>query len=131
MSDMANDDVQVIIVSGPDEPKRVVLGLSMAASAASTGRGVRIFFTMDGARCLLDGDCDRTLVEGYPTVAELLTVVEAAGGVVEYCPHCLPTGCVPRVGVSVAGRGTCGCNGMPAGIASYGVHLGDRHTIAF
>ena len=124
-------DVQVIIVSGPDDPKRVVLGLSMAASAASAGRSVRLFFTMDGARCLLDGHCDRTMVEGYPTVAELLTVVEAAGGVVEYCPHCLPTGCVPRVGMIVPAPGSCGCNGMPAGIASYGVHLGDRHTVAF
>jgi len=126
---MSAQPVQVIVVSGPSEPKRVVLALSLAASAASTGITVQVFFAMDGARCLLDDVCDQALVDGYPTVAELLAVIEAAGGAVEYCPHCLPTGCVPRFGAQAAEQKACGCGGAPAGIASYGVHLGDRATV--
>lgn len=122
--------VQVIIASGPDDPKRVVLGLSLAASAAAANTIVHLFFAMDGARCLLDDNCDRTLVDGYPSVAELLGVIEASGGAIEYCPHCLPTGCTPRFGAQVRSS-TCGCTGAPAGLASYGVHLGDRPTVVF
>lgn len=123
--------VQVLIVSGPDEPKKVVLGLSLAASAAAAGKIVHLFFAMDGARCLLDDTCERTLVDGYPTVAEFLGIIEATAGAIEYCPHCLPTGCTPRFGAQVAVQKACGCSGAPAGIASYGVHLGDRATVAF
>lgn len=122
--------VQVIIASGPDDPKRVVLGLSLAASAAVADTVVHTFFAMDGARCLMDEVCDRVLVDGYPTVAELLASIEQSGGRIEYCPHCLPTGCTPRFGARV-GTSTCGCVGTPAGLASYGVHLGDRATVVF
>jgi predicted peroxiredoxin len=127
----AEQHIQVIIVSGPEEPKKVVMGLSLAASAAAAGKIVHVFLAMDGARCLLDDACERPLVEGYPPVSELLGVIEATGGVVEYCPHCLPSGCVPRFGAQVAIQKSCACGGAPAGIASYGVHLGDRATVAF
>lgn len=122
--------VQVIIASGPDDPKRVVLGLSLAVSAAAANTIVHLFFAMDGARCLLDDHCDRTFVDGYPTVAELLGVIETSGGVIEYCPHCLPAGCTPRFGAQVRSS-DCRCAGAPAGLASYGVHLGDRPTVVF
>lgn len=125
---MSSQHVQVIIVSGPDEPKRLLLGLSMAAGAAAAGTIVNIFLAMDGAKCLLPDACERTLLDGYPTVAELLSVVKDCGGVVEYCPHCLPTGCAHH---PADHAGSCGCKGVPAGLTSYGVRIGDWPTVVF
>lgn len=122
--------VQVIIASGPDDPKRVVLGLALAASAAAANTVVHVFFAMDGAKCLVGDVCAQTLVDGYPSVAELLESVEQGGGSIEYCPHCLPSGCTPRFGAQVR-QSACGCSGAPSGLASYGVHLADRATVVF
>lgn len=125
---MSSQHVQVIIVSGPDEPKRMMLGLSMAAGAAAAGTLVNVFLAMDGAKCLLPGICDQTLLDGYPSASELLSVVRESGGVVEYCPHCLPTGCTHQT----ADHGnSCGCKGVPAGLTSYGVRLADWPTVVF
>lgn len=126
-----NQEIQVVIASGPGEPKRLFLGLSMAAAAASAGTRVRLFLTMDGAHCLEPGVCETRLVEGAPTVSELLSAIHETGGVVEYCPHCLPGGCNPSLAKPVAASGNCGCAGVPAGIASYGVRLADYPTIVF
>lgn len=125
---MSSQHVQVIIVSGPDEPKRLLLGLSMAAGAAAAGTNVHVFLAMDGARCLQPGVCDQTLLEGYPSVSELLSVVTESGGAVEYCPHCLPTGCTHT---PAAQGGSCGCKGVPAGLTSYGVRMADWPTVVF
>lgn len=125
---MASQHVQIIIVSGPEDPKRLLLGLSMAAGAAAAGTLVNIFLAMDGARCLLPGVCEATLLDGYPSVSELLAVVKESGGVVEYCPHCLPVGCSHQ---PAAQGSPCGCNGVPAGLTSYGVRLADWPTVVF
>lgn len=125
---MSSDHVQVIIVSGPEEPKRLLLGLSMAAGAAAAGTLVNLFLAMDGAKCLMPGVCERVLLEGYPSVADLLAVVKESGGVVEYCPHCLPTGCAHAPAEHGA---SCGCKGIPAGLTSYGVRLADWPTVVF
>ena len=125
---MANQNVQVIIVSGPNEPKRLLMGLSMAAGAAAAGTTVNLFLAMDGAKCLLPEVCERTLLDGYPSVAELLAVVRDCGGAVEYCPHCLPTTCAQHTTGQTA---TCGCKGVPAGLTSYGVRLADWPTVVF
>lgn len=125
---MSSQHVQVIIASGTSEPKRLLLGLSLAAGAAAAGTVVNLFFAMDGAQCLAPGVCDATLLEGYPTVSELLGIIKDSGGVIEYCPHCLPTGC-PHQPQGL--ESSCGCKGIPAGLTSYGVRLADWPTVVF
>lgn len=124
--------VQVVISSGPQEPKRLMLGLSMAASAAASGTNVSLFLVMDGVQCLLDEVCNKELLTGYPPVAELLSVVSQTGGAVEYCPHCIPAGCSGSIAKPVdLSESSCGCVGIPAGIASYGVRLAECPTVVF
>lgn len=125
-----NEQLQVIVVSGPGEPKRLVLGLSMAAAAAAAGTTVRLFLVMDGAACLRADICHRELVQGYPPVSELLTAIEQSGGAVEYCPHCLPEGCDASFARPAQGDG-CACKGLPAGLSSYGVRLASCPSVVF
>lgn len=128
---MNGQEIQVIIASGPAEPKRLMLGLSMAASAASAGTKVRLFLTMDGARCLSADVCHAQMLDGYPPVAELLAAIHESGGVVEYCPHCMPEGCSELLARPVEAAGPCRCAGVPAGLSSYGVRLADYPTVVF
>lgn len=124
--------IQVIVASGPADPKRVLLGLSLAAAAASAGTIVRLFLTMDGVQCLDPGVCRRELLAGYPPIADLLEAIHGSGGVIEYCPNCLPQGCDGRLAKAAGGADSpCGCSGVPAGLASYGVRLADYPTFIF
>lgn len=122
--------IQVVVVSGLQEPKRLMAGLSMAVAAAAAGTQVRLFLTMDGVQCLDPAVCKRVLLHGYPPVADLLGVIHESGGVVEYCPNCLPEGCDHWLARPAnSGESTCGCVGLPAGLASYGVRLADYPTV--
>lgn len=128
-----NKPIQVILVSSPtDEPKRLILGLSLAAAAAAAGTEVRIFLAMDAAQCLSSDVCRRELVAGYPPAAELLAVIRESGGLVEYCPHCLPSGCDATLAHAANQHDRlCGCGALPAGLSSYGVRLADYPTVVF
>lgn len=121
--------VQVIVVTGLDQPKRLFTGLSLAAASAAAGTRVRLFLGMDGVQCLDPRLSGEVILPGYPPVAELLSVIRDSGGVIEYCPHCLPSGCDTWLAQAPMGESTSGCAGLPAGLASYGVHLGDYSTI--
>ncbi|MDX1982665.1 MAG: DsrE family protein [Bryobacteraceae bacterium] len=126
-----SEHLQVILASGPSEPKRLMLGLAMAAAAASSGTIVHMFLVMDGAGCLRSEMCHQELLKGYPPVSELLSVIAQSGGVVEYCPHCLPDGCDASFARPAQQSGTCGCAGIPAGLASYGVRLSSIPSVVF
>ncbi|MFN7918678.1 MAG: DsrE family protein [Bryobacteraceae bacterium] len=124
--------VHVIIPSGPGEPKRLMLGLAMAAAAAAAGTVVRVFLIMDGVMCLTPEFCSTELLRGYPPPADLLAAIHEAGGSVEYCPNCLPSGCDAALARATAPAGNaCRCAGVPAGLASYGVRLADIPTVVF
>ncbi len=132
MNDSPNNPkpVQVIVVTGLDQPKRLMTGLSLAVASAAAGTEVRVFLGMDAVQCLDPEVCGRVILPGFPTIAELLGVIRDAGGSIEYCPHCLPEGCSDW-GARQAPRGesACGCVALPAGLSTYGVHLGDYPTI--
>lgn len=122
--------VQIVVVTGLDQPKRLMTGLSLAVASAAAGTEVRVFLSMDGVQCLDPRICGQVVLPGYPPISELFSVIRDAGGVIEYCPHCLPTGCDNWIARrAVSGESPCGCVGLPAGLASYGVHLGDYSTI--
>ena len=130
MTETMVPSIQVVVVSGLDQAKRLMAGLSMAVAAAAAGTRVRLFLSMDGVQCLDRDACHRVLVPGYPPVAELLGVIRDSGGAVEYCPNCLPSGCDNHVARQApSGDAPCGCAGVPAGLASYGVRLSECPTI--
>lgn len=123
-----SSELQVVIASGIEAPKRVVLGLSMAASAIAAGCFVRLYFVMDGAQWLRAENCARVAVEGYPTVSELMEALRMGGGEVEFCPHCVEDKCSHRA--ASPAEGSCGC-ATAAGIAAYGVRMSNTPTVVF
>lgn len=126
----ATPQLQVIIVSGPDDPRKAILGLSMAASAASVGTCVYVYLVMDGARCLLTENCSRPLLDGYPTVSELIEVVHGAGGTIGYCPNCLDEQCSPILQHKTAIQAFCHL-AHPGGVSLVGIRMSTIPTVVF
>ncbi|MBL8241023.1 MAG: DsrE family protein [Bryobacterales bacterium] len=123
-------DLQVMIVAGPEDPRRAILGLSMAASAASTGAKVNLYLVMGGARFLLKENCSRILVEGYPSVAELVEVVHDSGGTVGYCPNCLDSQCTPALPGLTEVKSFCHL-AHPRGMSTFGMRMTTIPTVVF
>ena len=123
-------DLQVIIVSGPEDPRKAILGLSMAASAASTGSRVLIYLVLDGARCLLTEHCSRELLNGYPSVAELVEVVHESGGTIAYCPNCLESECAPEMQSRAHVKAFCHL-AKPGGVSMVGMQMTQIPTVVF
>ena len=123
-------DLQIIVASGPADPKRAVLGLAMAASAASCGRRVQIYFAMDGAQFLLSENCSRIVVDGFPSVSDLVEVVYESGGAILYCPNCLQGQCAPALKPKIVEYSVCHL-AKPGGMSAVGMQLGVIPTVVF
>jgi predicted peroxiredoxin len=123
-------DLQIIIVAGPDQPQRAVLGLSMAAAAAAAGTRVFIYLVMEGARCLLTQNCARSLVDGFPTVAELVAAVHESGGSIAYCPNCLAGQCDPGFRGKTSEQSFCHL-GHPSGVSTVAMQLAHIPSVVF
>jgi predicted peroxiredoxin len=123
-------ELQVIIVSGPDEPRRAIAGLAMAASACCAGTKVGVYMVMDGARCLSTANCTRVLAQGFPTVREFVEVIRESGGAVEYCPACLNEECAVEVKQHVMESEMCRL-ARPAGMSSFGMRMAQVPTVVF
>jgi predicted peroxiredoxin len=123
-------DLQVLIVAGPEDPRRAILGLSMAASAASTGAKVYVYLVMGGARFLLKENCSRSLVDGYPSVAELVEVVHEGGGTIGYCPNCLDSQCTPNLPGLTEVKSFCHL-AHPGGMSTFGMRMTSIPTVVF
>ena len=123
-------DLQVIIVSGPEDPRKAILGLSMAASAASGGSRVLIYLVLDGARCLLTEHCSREILAGYPSIAELVEVVHESGGTIAYCPNCLDSECAPAMQSVAHVKKFCHL-AQPGGISTVGMQMTQIPTVVF
>lgn len=123
-------ELQVVVVSGPEEAQRGVLGLVMAATAAGTGAHVQVYLVMDGVKWLHGDHCHRTLVPGYPPASELLDAVRAGGGEIEYCAHCAAQATCHHSESTADAVDTCGC-ASAGGIASYSVRMLTTPTVVF
>ena len=123
-------DVQVIIASGPSNAQRAILGLSMAASAAASGKRTYVYMAMEGARCLTQESCSTPLLAGYPTVAEYIQIISSADGTVEYCPSCLGLECALEVKECVKAIPMCHLT-KPGGMSSIALRFDHVHTVVF
>lgn len=126
MSDPAAE-LHVVVVSGPDDPKRSLLGLSMAAAAVATGSAVSVYLVMDGAQWLREEHCQSAPLAGYPAVVELMDAIREGGGAIEFCQHCVEDRCRHTNG---GDQPSCGC-ASAAGIAAYGVGMTTTPTVVF
>jgi len=128
---MSNETIQIVILSGPSEPKRAIMGLSMAATAAAAGSKVNLYLAMDGAQWLSPRVCHSECVPGYPSVAELMSAIQQAGGALEYCPHCLVETCDHSLTDTVIKVDCCAGSTSPMGFAGIAVRMGECQTVVF
>lgn len=91
-------DLQFIVASGPESPERATFAFAAALAAAHSGSKVAIALTMRGAHWAGPESGKDELVHGFHPIAELIEMIQEAGGVVEACSTCVDNFCPSRVG---------------------------------
>ena len=94
MTDTTKDfDVQFVIASGPTQGERAVFGFAAALAAAHSGSRVAVALTMHGAFWAAETSGTEETVHGFPPIAELIAMIQEAGGKVEACATCVDNYC--------------------------------------
>ncbi|MCC6646727.1 MAG: DsrE family protein [Polyangiaceae bacterium] len=91
-------DLQFVIASGPSQCERAVFGFAAALAAAHSGSRVVVALTMHGAHWGAETSGREESVHGFPPVAELIELLQEAGGRVEACATCVDNYCPSPVG---------------------------------
>jgi predicted peroxiredoxin len=91
-------DLQIVIISGPAEPEKVVLGLAAALTALHSGLAVRVVFAMRGATWCAASEGNAPLVSGYPPIGDLIDEVLGEGAGVFGCSSCIDQYCPAPLG---------------------------------
>jgi predicted peroxiredoxin len=78
----------VSLTTGLEDPEKVTVALLVAVGAAESGRDTLVFLTKEAARLAVEGVAVGTACEGCPTIPELVSRFEAAGGELLVCPIC-------------------------------------------
>ena len=86
-------DLQFVIASGPTKGERAVFGFATALAAAHSGSRVAVALTMHGAFWAADTSGREETVHGFPPIAELIEMIQEAGGKVEACATCVDNYC--------------------------------------
>lgn len=86
-------DLQILIISGPGAPEKVVLGLAAALSAVHTDYAVKVVFAMRGATWCAGTEGNAQLVAGYPPIGDLIDELVEAGVDVYGCSSCIDQYC--------------------------------------
>ena len=98
MSQSESYELQVVVTCGVDHVERAVLGFATALSAAAHDIPVVLVLAMLGARWAAESEGNEPLVPGYPPIAELIALIDDAGGVVQGCSSCVDQYCPAPVG---------------------------------
>jgi predicted peroxiredoxin len=123
-------ELQVIIVAGPEDPRRAIAGFAMAASACCAGTKVGVYLVMDAARFVSASNCSKILAQGFPSVREFIEAIHESGGAVEYCPACLNEECAQEVKQHVVETEMCRL-ARPSGMSSFGMRMAQIPTVVF
>ncbi|MFM2223145.1 MAG: DsrE/DsrF-like family [Armatimonadota bacterium] len=91
-------DLQIIISSGTGNVHQVVLGFSAALAAAQMGTNVTIVFSMLGAHWASDSVGHDNPVPGFPSIAELKSLLVESGVTLEACSTCIENYCPVPLG---------------------------------
>ena len=78
----------VSLTTGLEDPERVTVALLVAVGAAEQGRPTVMFMTKEAVRLGQRGVAVGVACEGCPSIPELVTRFETAGGRFLVCPIC-------------------------------------------
>lgn len=98
MSEANGYNLQLIIASGPTDPERATFGFASALAAVHSGSRVVVALTMHGAHWAADSSGREVVVNGFPPIADLIEMIQEAGGKVEACTTCIENFCPSPVG---------------------------------
>lgn len=78
----------ISLTTGLEDPEKVTVALLVAVGAAERGRATLMFLTKEAVRLSQPGFAVGTACEGCPSIPELMSRYEAAGGRLLVCPIC-------------------------------------------
>lgn len=84
---MTNKSV-ISLTTGMEDPEKVTIAFLVAVGAAETGRQTLMFLTKDAVRLAVEGTAVGVACDGCPSLPELMSRYEAAGGAYYVCPVC-------------------------------------------
>jgi predicted peroxiredoxin len=78
----------VSLITGMEDPERVMIAFLVAVGAAEAGRPTLMFLTKEAVRLVTTGVAVGVACEGCPPLPDLLDRYEQAGGRYLVCPIC-------------------------------------------
>lgn len=78
----------VSLITGLEDPEKVMVAFLVAVGAAEEGRETRMFLTKEAVRLATEGVAIGTACEGCPPLPSLVERYAAAGGRYLVCPIC-------------------------------------------
>jgi predicted peroxiredoxin len=78
----------ISLTTGMEDPEKVTVAFLVAVGAAESGRPTLMFQTKEAVRLSLDGVAVGAACQGCPSLPDLLTRYEKAGGRFLVCPIC-------------------------------------------
>jgi predicted peroxiredoxin len=78
----------ISLTTGMEDPEKVTVAFLVAVGAAESGRPTLMFQTKEAVRLSLDGVAVGVACQGCPSLPDLLTRYEKAGGRFLVCPIC-------------------------------------------
>jgi predicted peroxiredoxin len=81
----------ISLTTGMEDPEKVTVAFLVAVGAAESGRRTLMFQTKEAVRLALDGVAAGVACQGCPSLPDLLTRYEKAGGRFMVCPICFNT----------------------------------------
>ena len=123
-------ELQIIISSGPEDP-RSALGFAAAAAAAACHIRVVVFLTLAGAQWASKFLGNESDMPGGQPVSEALALILGSGGRIEVCSSCLGDTCFTSR--KSAGGALSGMREgiYPGGLAAVAARMTQIPTVTF
>lgn len=86
--DNTENKAAVSLSTGLEDAEKVTVAFLVAVAAAESGRPTMIFLAKEAVRLALTGVAAGVACDGCPSLTDLLTRYEAAGGSYLVCPIC-------------------------------------------
>lgn len=90
---MSGKGLLYVQTSGLDAPDRVYAPFILAIEAVATGRKATIYFFLEGVTIMRKGASEKTKLEGYPSLDQIVDQAVRSGVVLEVCEQsCMALG---------------------------------------
>jgi predicted peroxiredoxin len=78
----------ISLTTGMEDAEKVTVAMLVAVGAVESGRPTLMFLTKEAVRLALPGTAIGTACDGCPSLSDLMTRYDAAGGRLLVCPVC-------------------------------------------